>query len=179
MSDKNSDALLSALEAELKGFEAKVSADIARVAGLKGCLASEMLEFPRGVKGVALNLEETQVGVMILGDYLEIKQGDVVKSTGKILSVPVGKGTIGRVVNPLGEPLDGQGPIKAEATYPVERIAPRVIARQSVNTPLQTGIKAIDSMIPIGRGQRELIIGDRQTGKTALAIDTIINQTYE
>ena len=190
MSDKNSDALLSTLEAELKGFEAKVSADnvgtvievgdgIARVAGLKGCLASEMLEFPRGVKGVALNLEETQVGVMILGDYLEIKQGDVVKSTGKILSVPVGKGTIGRVVNPLGEPLDGQGPIKAEGTYPVERIAPRVIARQSVNTPLQTGIKAIDSMIPIGRGQRELIIGDRQTGKTALAIDTIINQTYE
>jgi len=190
MPDKNSDALLRTLEAELKGFEAKVSADnvgtvievgdgIARVAGLKGCFASEMLEFPRGVKGVALNLEETQVGVMILGDYLEIKQGDVVKSTGKILSVPVGKGTIGRVVNPLGEPLDGQGPIKAEATYPVERIAPRVIARQSVNTPLQTGIKAIDSMIPIGRGQRELIIGDRQTGKTALAIDTIINQTYE
>src|SRR3989339_2102921 len=187
MPDKNSDALLRTLEAELKGFEAKVSADnvgtvievgdgIARVAGLKGCFASEMLEFPRGVKGVALNLEETQVGVMILGDYLEIKQGDVVKSTGKILSVPVGPGIVGRVVNPLGEPVDGAGPIKADGSNPVERIAPRVITRQSVNTPLQTGIKAIDSMIPIGRGQRELIIGDRQTGKTAVAIDTIINQ---
>ncbi len=187
MPDIKSDALLQTLEAELKGFEAKVSQDkigtvievgdgIARIAGLKDCLASEMLEFSRGAKGVALNLEETQVGAMILGDYLEIKEGDIVKSTGKILSVPVGKGVVGRVVNPLGEPLDGEGPIKSDDTYPVERIAPRVITRQSVNSPLQTGIKAIDSMIPIGRGQRELIIGDRQTGKTALAIDTIINQ---
>lgn len=190
MSDIKSDALLRTLEAELKGFEAKVSADkvgtvievgdgIARVTGLKDCLASEMLEFGKGVKGVALNLEETQVGVMILGDYLDIKEGETVKATGKILSVPVGKGMVGRVVNPLGEPLDGAGPIKADETYPVERIAPRVITRQSVTSPLQTGIKAIDSMIPIGRGQRELIIGDRQTGKTAVAIDTIINQKGE
>ncbi|KKS79437.1 MAG: ATP synthase subunit alpha [Parcubacteria group bacterium GW2011_GWD1_42_9] len=187
MPDINSDAILKTLEAELKGFTAKVSEDkvgtvievgdgIARIAGLKDCMASEMLEFGKGVKGVALNLEETQVGAMILGDYLEIKEGDVVKSTGKILSVPVGPGIVGRVVNPLGEPVDGAGPIKADGSNPVERIAPRVITRQSVNTPLQTGIKAIDSMIPIGRGQRELIIGDRQTGKTAVAIDTIINQ---
>jgi len=187
MPDINSDAILKTLEAELKGFTAKVSEDkvgtvievgdgIARIAGLKDCMASEMLEFGKGVKGVALNLEETQVGAMILGDYLEIKEGDVVKSTGKILSVPVGLGIVGRVVNPLGEPVDGAGPIKADGSNPVERIAPRVITRQSVNTPLQTGIKAIDSMIPIGRGQRELIIGDRQTGKTAVAIDTIINQ---
>ncbi|HBZ36462.1 MAG TPA: F0F1 ATP synthase subunit alpha [Candidatus Veblenbacteria bacterium] len=187
MPDINSDAILKTLEAELKGFTAKVSEDkvgtvievgdgIARIAGLKDCMASEMLEFGKGVKGVALNLEETLVGAMILGDYLEIKEGDVVKSTGKILSVPVGPGIVGRVVNPLGEPVDGAGPIKADGSNPVERIAPRVITRQSVNTPLQTGIKAIDSMIPIGRGQRELIIGDRQTGKTAVAIDTIINQ---
>ncbi len=187
MSEINTNSLLQTLEAELKGFESKISTDkvgtvievgdgIARIAGLKDCLASEMLEFSKGVKGVALNLEESQVGAIILGDYLEIKEGDIVKSTGKVLSVPVGKGVVGRVVNPLGEPLDGEGPIKAEDIYPVERIAPRVITRQGVNTPLQTGIKAIDSMIPIGRGQRELIIGDRQTGKTALAIDTIINQ---
>ncbi|MDP3986048.1 MAG: F0F1 ATP synthase subunit alpha [Candidatus Veblenbacteria bacterium] len=190
MSDATTNALLRTLEAELKGFEAQVSEEkvgnvievgdgIARISGLKDCLAAEMLEFPHGIKGVALNLEEAQVGAMILGDYLEIGQGDIVKSTGQILSVPVGKGLIGRVVNPLGEPQDGAGPVKAEATYPVERIAPRVITRQSVNTPLQTGIKAIDSMIPIGRGQRELIIGDRQTGKTALVIDTIINQASE
>lgn len=187
MPDIKSDAILKTLEAELKGFNAKIGEGkvgtvieigdgIARIAGLRDCLASEMLEFSKGVKGVALNLEETQVGAMILGDYLEIKEGDTVKSTGKILSVPVGPGVIGRVVNALGEPVDGAGPIKAETTYPVERIAPRVITRQSVATPLQTGIKAIDSMIPIGRGQRELIIGDRQTGKTAVAIDTIINQ---
>ena len=122
-------------------------------------------------RGVALNLEETQVGVMILGDYLAVKEGETVKTTGKILSVPVGEGVIGRALNPLGEPVDGQGVIKASDYYPVEKIAPRVIARQSVNSPLQTGIKAVDAMIPIGRGQRELIIGDRQTGKTALAID--------
>lgn len=187
MSDINSNSLIQILEAEIKNFEARVATDkvgtvievgdgIARIVGLKDCLASEMLEFNHGIKGVALNLEETQVGAMILGDYLEIKEGDTVKSTGQILSVPVGKGLIGRVVNPLGEPVDGQGPIKAETVYPVERIAPRVITRESVNTPLQTGIKAIDSMIPIGRGQRELIIGDRQTGKTALAVDTILNQ---
>lgn len=187
MPDISKDTLLKTLEAELKGFESSVTEakvgtvtevgdGIARVAGLSGCMASEMLEFPHGVMGVALNLEESSVGVMILGDYLEIKEGDTVKSTGKILSVPVGPGLIGRVVNPLGEPLDGKGDVKAAAQYPVEKIAPRVITRQSVTQPLQTGIKAIDSMIPIGRGQRELIIGDRQTGKTALAIDTIINQ---
>jgi len=181
------DILLRTLENELKSFSARVAATevgtvvevgdgIAKISGLRNCLASEMLEFPHGIKGVALNLEETQVGAMILGDYLEIKQGDTVTSTGKILSVPVGSGVIGRVVNPLGEPLDAKGKIKAAAYYPVEKIAPRVITRQSVNSPLQTGIKAIDSMIPIGRGQRELIIGDRQTGKTAVAIDTIINQ---
>jgi F-type H+-transporting ATPase subunit alpha len=149
---------------------------IAKISGLGGALASEMLEFPHGVQGVALNLEESQVGAMILGDYLEIKEGDTVKSTGKILSMPVGPGFIGRVINPLGEPIDGKGEVKAAATYPVEKIAPRVIARAAVNTPIQTGIKAIDALIPIGRGQRELIIGDRQTGKTAVAIDTIINQ---
>ncbi len=181
------DTLLQTLEAELKGFEAKVTSatvgtvtevgdGIAKVAGLGGCLSSEMLEFPHGVMGVALNLEESQVGAMILGDYLEIKEGDTVKSTGKILSVPVGPGLVGRVVNPLGQPLDGKGEIKAAAQYPVEKIAPRVIVREGVNTPLQTGIKAIDSMIPIGRGQRELLIGDRQTGKTAVAIDAILNQ---
>jgi F-type H+-transporting ATPase subunit alpha len=181
------DILLRTLENELKSFTARVAATevgtvvevgdgIAKISGLRNCLASEMLEFPHGVKGVALNLEETQVGAMILGDYLDIKEGDTVTSTGKILSVPVGPGVIGRVVNPLGEPLDGKGKIKAAAYYPVEKIAPRVITRQSVTSPLQTGIKAIDSMIPIGRGQRELIIGDRQTGKTAVAVDTIINQ---
>lgn len=187
MSDSTKDALLKILEAELKGFEAKVTETkigtvvevgdgIAKISGLSECVSSEMLEFAHGIKGVALNLEENQVGAMILGDYLEIKEGDTVKSTGKILSVPVGPSIIGRVVNPLGEPVDGKGEIKATTYYPVEKIAPRVITRQSVNTPLQTGIKAIDSMIPIGRGQRELIIGDRQTGKTALAVDTIINQ---
>ncbi|KKT14086.1 MAG: ATP synthase subunit alpha [Parcubacteria group bacterium GW2011_GWF2_43_38] len=141
MPDINSDAILKTLEAELKGFTAKVSEDkvgtvievgdgIARIAGLKDCMASEMLEFGKGVKGVALNLEETQVGAMILGDYLEIKEGDVVKSTGKILSVPVGPGIVGRVVNPLGEPVDGAGPIKADGSNPVERIAPRVITNR-------------------------------------------------
>ncbi len=187
MSEVTRDTLLKTLEAELKGFESsvieakvgtvtEVGDGIAKVSGLRDCLASEMLEFPHGVMGVALNLEESSVGVMIVGDYLEIKEGDTVKSTGKILSVPVGPGLVGRVVNALGEPLDGKGAVKAAASYPVEKIAPRVIARQSVNQPLQTGVKAIDSMIPIGRGQRELIIGDRQTGKTAIAIDTIINQ---
>ncbi len=181
------DTLLKTLEAELKNFESSVTVakvgtvlevgdGIAKVAGLSDCMAAEMLEFGNGVMGVALNLENDQVGVMILGDYLSVEQGDTVKSTGKILSLPVGPSLVGRVVNPLGEPLDGRGAINTKEYYPVERIAPRVITRQSVNTPLQTGIKAIDSMIPIGRGQRELIIGDRQTGKTAVAIDTIINQ---
>lgn len=187
MSEVTRDTLLKTLETELKGFESSVTEakvgtvtevgdGIAKVSGLRDCMASEMLEFPHGVMGVALNLEESSVGVMIVGDYLEIKEGDTVKSTGKILSVPVGPGLIGRVVNALGEPLDGKGEVKATTNYPVEKIAPRVITRQGVTQPLQTGVKAIDSMIPIGRGQRELIIGDRQTGKTAIAVDTIINQ---
>jgi F-type H+-transporting ATPase subunit alpha len=139
-------------------------------------MASELLEFPGGVLGMALNLEEDNVGCVILGPYTHIKEGDTVKRTGRVVSVPVGEALIGRVVNPLGQPLDGKGPIVTDKYRPVERIAPGVITRKSVHEPLQTGIKAIDSMIPIGRGQRELIIGDRQTGKTAIAIDTIINQ---
>ncbi len=165
-------------EAKLEsvGNVIQVGDGIAKVTGLSSVKASEMLEFPGGIIGVALNLEQDFVGVVLLGDEKGIKEGDKVKATGKILSVPVGEGLIGRVVNPLGEPLDGKGPIKSEKFYPVEKIAPGVIERKSVHEPLQTGIKAIDAMIPIGRGQRELIIGDRQTGKTAIAIDTIINQ---
>ena len=139
-------------------------------------MSQEMIDFGNNIFGVALNLEDGVVGAMILGDYLEIKEGDQVKLTGRILEVPVGEAVVGRVVNPLGQAVDGKGEIKSNKFYPVEKIAPRVIERKSVDTPVQTGIKAIDSMIPIGRGQRELIIGDRQTGKTALAIDTIINQ---
>ncbi|MDO8529343.1 MAG: F0F1 ATP synthase subunit alpha [bacterium] len=149
---------------------------IARVSGLSDVMASEILEFQSGVIGVALNLEEDRVGAMVLGDHTGIKEGDEVKPTGKILSVPASEKLIGRVVNPLGIPIDGKEEIVAQKYYPVEKIAPGVITRQSVNQPVQTGIKAIDSMIPIGRGQRELIIGDRQTGKTAIAIDAIINQ---
>jgi len=161
---------------EKVGTIIEVADGIARMSGLSDALASEMLEFPGGVYGVALNLEEETVGAMILGEYEKLKEGDTVKSTGRILSVPVSEKLVGRVVNPLGEPIDGKGAIAAEKYYPVEKIAAGVLAREPVNTPLQTGIKAIDSMIPIGRGQRELIIGDRQTGKTAIAIDTIINQ---
>lgn len=154
----------------------EVGDGIARMSGLSKCQASEMLEFPGGVFGVALNLEEETVGAVILGDYRHIKEGDTVKRTGRILSVPVGEDLIGRVVNPLGQPIDGGAPIKEKTFYPVERIASGVMSREGVSEPVQTGIKAIDSLIPVGRGQRELIIGDRQTGKTALAIDTIINQ---
>ncbi len=135
-----------------------------------------MLEFPGGVMGIALNLEEETVGAVILGNASQIKEGDTVKTTGRVVEVPVGQALLGRVVDPLGRPLDDKGPIATTKTRPVERIAPGVIVRQSVDTPVQTGIKAIDALIPIGRGQRELIIGDRQTGKTAIAIDTIINQ---
>src|SRR3989344_7527794 len=135
-----------------------------------------MLEFPGGVFGVALNLEEETVGAVILGEYSHIKEGDVVKRTGRILSVPVGEELIGRVVNSLGQPVDGGAELKTKKFYPIEKIAPGVMTREPVTQPVQTGIKAIDAMIPIGRGQRELIIGDRQTGKTAVAIDTIINQ---
>ncbi len=165
---------------ENKGEVVEIGDGIAKVRGLSRCLASEMLAFQteegEEVFGLALNLEEEVVGAIILGDYLGIKEGSQVRATGKILEVPVGEELVGRVVDPLGRPLDGKGPIRSQKYYPVEKIAAGVIARQSVDTPLQTGIKAIDAMIPIGRGQRELIIGDRQTGKTAIAIDTIINQ---
>jgi len=158
------------------GTVVEVGDGIARIHGLAGVKYNELLEFPKGIIGLALNLEEDSVGAIILGGYSEIKEGDEVKCTGRIVEVPVGEGLIGRVVNALGQPIDGKGPINYTKTFPVERIAPNVVTRTSVNTPVQTGIKAIDSIIPIGRGQRELIIGDRSTGKTAIAIDTIINQ---
>jgi len=149
---------------------------IARVAGLADVRAQELVQFANGVIGIAFNLEQESVGVIIMGDYAEIEEGMQVQATGRISSVPVGNGLVGRVVNALGQPIDGKGPIKFDHYRPIERIAPGVVARMDVDSPVQTGIKAIDSMIPIGRGQRELIIGDRQTGKTAIAIDTIINQ---
>jgi F-type H+-transporting ATPase subunit alpha len=158
------------------GTVVEVGDGIARIHGLNGARYNELIQFTNGVIGLALNLEEDSVGVVILGDYSEIKEGDEVRCTGKIAEVPVGDGLIGRVVNPLGQPLDGKGPIKYEKTHPVERVAPNVVLRKSVDTSVHTGIKAIDSMIPIGRGQRELIIGDRSTGKTAIALDTIISQ---
>src|SRR3990167_6324425 len=161
---------------ESVGTVLQIGDGIAKVTGLLEAKSSEMLEFPGGVIGVALNLEQDSIGAVLLGGEEGIKAGDKVKTTGKILSVPVGEALVGRVVNPLGEPLDNKGPIKTDKSYPVEKIAPGVIERKSVHEPLQTGIKAIDAMIPIGLGQRELIIGDRQTGKTAIAIDTIINQ---
>jgi len=181
------ESIVDALAKELSGLKTaatvadvgtvlEVGDGIARVSGLKAVRSSEMVTFEDGTAGVALNLEEDTVGIMILGDVTNIQQGQRVTATGKILSVPSGESIIGRVVNPLGEPLDGQGAIVGEAMMPVEKTAPGVIARQSVTVPLQTGIKAIDAMIPIGRGQRELIIGDRQTGKTAIAVDTILNQ---
>ncbi len=158
------------------GIVTQVGDGIAQVYGLKGAQALELLEFKGGVKGVAFNLEEDSVGAIILGPYEEIGEGDEVRTTGKIVQVPVGEALVGRVVNALGEPIDGKGPIPTKEFSPLEKVAPGVVARQPVDTPVQTGIKAIDAMIPIGRGQRELIIGDRQTGKTAIAIDTIINQ---
>jgi len=158
------------------GTVLEVGDGIARVSGLASAMANELLAFPHGVMGIAFNLEVDEVGIILMGDDTLISEGDTVHSTGQIASVPVGKALVGRVVNALGEPIDGRGPIAGEKRRPVERIAPNVIMRKSVDTPVQTGIKAIDSMIPIGRGQRELIIGDRQTGKTALAVDTIINQ---
>jgi F-type H+-transporting ATPase subunit alpha len=182
-----SDEITSIIRSEIKDFDAgadvsgvgtivEVGDGIAQVYGLSGALAQELLDFGNGIMGMAFNLEEETVGALILGDYTSLKEGDQVKTTGRIVEVPVGDALIGRVVNPLGEPIDGKGPIETSKTRPIERIAPGVIVRQPVDTPVQTGIKAIDSMIPIGRGQRELIIGDRQTGKTAIAVDTIINQ---
>ncbi len=162
--------------AQRVGTIIEIGDGIARMTGLSDCLAAEMLEFPGGTFGVALNLERETVGAMLLGDYRHLKEGDVVKSTGRILSVPVGESLVGRVIDPLGRPLDGKAPSDTKKWYPVEKVAPGVMAREPVTIPLQTGIKAIDAMIPIGRGQRELIIGDRQTGKTAIALDAIINQ---
>src|SRR5213592_3259254 len=149
---------------------------VARIEGLSDVMLNEMIEFPNGVFGLALNLEETEVGAILLGESTKVAEGDEVKTTGKLLQVPVGKALLGRVVNTLGQPLDGKGPIKTDSFYPLEKIAPGVIKRRSVSQPVQTGIMAIDAMIPIGRGQRELIIGDRATGKTTIAIDTIISQ---
>jgi F-type H+-transporting ATPase subunit alpha len=182
-----SDEITSIIRSEISGFDegadvsgvgtiVEVGDGIAQIYGLSGALASELLEFPGGVMGMAFNLEEETVGALILGGYTQLREGDQVKTTGRIVEIPVGDELIGRVVNPLGEPVDGKGSVNATKSRPVERIAPGVIVRQPVDTPVQTGIKAIDSMIPIGRGQRELIIGDRQTGKTAIAVDTIINQ---
>jgi F-type H+-transporting ATPase subunit alpha len=158
------------------GTVVEVGDGIARIHGLSGAKYNELLEFPNGIMGMALNLEEDGVGAAILGDYFRIKEGDEVRCTNRIVEVPVGEELLGRVVDPLGQPIDGKGPIGCKRTRPIERVAPNVVMRKSVDTPVQTGIKAIDSMIPIGRGQRELIIGDRSTGKTAIAIDTIINQ---
>ncbi|MFC1608994.1 F0F1 ATP synthase subunit alpha [Patescibacteria group bacterium] len=179
--------IIEELKKKIEGFDAEsqtqkvgevieIGDGVAKISGLSDAMASEMLEFPGGVYGVALNLEEDQVGAMILGDYKGIKEGDEVKSTGRILSVPVTEKMIGRVIDPLGVAIDGKEEIKSDEFYPIEKIAPGVIERKSVHQPVQTGIKAIDAMIPVGRGQRELIIGDRQTGKTAIAIDAIINQ---
>src|SRR5580704_11519676 len=187
MANIKADEITKILREQIENYQQTVAVDevgsvisvgdgIARVHGLDRCMSGEMLEFPHGVFGIALNLEEDQVGTVLLGDYTQIREGDTVKRTNRIMSVPVGEGMIGRVVDPLGQPLDGKGPVETDQRNPLERIAPGVVDRQPVREPVQTGIKAIDSMIPIGRGQRELIIGDRQTGKTAIILDTILNQ---
>ncbi|HXC31173.1 MAG TPA: F0F1 ATP synthase subunit alpha [Verrucomicrobiae bacterium] len=187
MASIKADEITKILKAQIANYEQAVAVEevgtvisvgdgIARVYGLEKAMSGEMLAFPHDVYGIALNLEEDQVGVVILGEYTEVQEGDTVKRTGTIMSTPVGEAMVGRVVNPLGVPLDGKGPIATSSRIPIERIAPGVVDRQPVREPLQTGIKAIDSMIPIGRGQRELIIGDRQTGKTAIILDTIMNQ---
>lgn len=164
------------VEARSEGTVVTLTDGIARLHGLREVMQGEMIEFPQATYGLALNLERDSVGAVILGDYDHIKEGDVVKCTGRVIEVPVGPGLLGRVVNSLGQPIDGKGDIEREATSPVEKVAPGVITRESVGQPVQTGLKSIDAMVPIGRGQRELIIGDRQTGKTALAVDAIINQ---
>ena len=181
------DEISSILKEEIQNFDQTVETSeigtvievgdgIARVHGLQNAMVNELLEFPGGVKGMAQNLEEDNIGCILLGEFEHIKDGDPVKRTGRIIEVPVGEALIGRVVNAIGEPIDGKGPIETTKTRPVENVAPGVITREAVHEPLQTGLKAIDALVPIGRGQRELIIGDRQTGKTAIAIDTIINQ---
>jgi F-type H+/Na+-transporting ATPase subunit alpha len=186
MAQIKADEISQILREQIANYDSKVRVDevgtitslgdgIARIHGLDKAMAGELLAFPHGIAGLAMSLEEDQVGAVLLGDYTELEEGNEVKRTGKILSVPVGEAMIGRVVNALGAPIDGKGPIATTETLPVERLAPGIIDRQPVREPMATGIKAIDSMIPIGRGQRELIIGDRQTGKTAVALDTIIN----
>lgn len=179
--------LLEDIQAQISGLKTNVNRQnvgtvrevgdgVAKIEGLTDVMLNEMIEFPGGLYGLALNLEETEVGAIILGEFRNIKEGDEVKTTGRLLEVPVGKELLGRVVNSLGQPIDGKGPIASKVNYPVEKIAPGVMKRRSVSQPVQTGIMAVDAMIPIGRGQRELIIGDRATGKTTIAIDTIINQ---
>ncbi|HYE24072.1 MAG TPA: F0F1 ATP synthase subunit alpha [Clostridia bacterium] len=186
MAQIKADEITKLIREQIENYESKITVDevgtvisvgdgIARIHGLEKVMAGELIAFPHNVAGLAMNLEEDQVGAVLLGEYTEIKEGDVVKRTGRIMSIPVGEAMIGRVVNALGQPIDDKGPIATTEYNPVERIAPGVIDRQPVREPMATGIKAIDSMIPIGRGQRELIIGDRQTGKTAIALDTIIN----
>ncbi|MFM8583191.1 MAG: F0F1 ATP synthase subunit alpha, partial [Planctomycetaceae bacterium] len=181
------DEIASVISKEIESFQGQIETSevgrvlevgdgIARVYGLAGAMAGEMVEFPGGVRGQVFNLEENSVGVIILGDYLKIAEGDEVRTTGKLLSVPVGDSLVGRVIDPLGNPLDGKGPVITTQSRPLETIAPGIAGRQPVTEPLQTGIKAIDAMTPVGRGQRELIIGDRKTGKTAICVDTIINQ---
>ncbi len=187
MAQIRADEITRVLRSEIDNYEQAVNVSetgsiiavgdgIARIYGLERVMAGELIEFGHGVSGIAMNLDEEQVGAVLLGEYQELKEGDEVKRTGRIMSVPVGKGLIGRVVDALGKPIDGKGPIVADEYNPIERLAPGVVDRMPVKEPVQTGLKAIDSMIPIGRGQRELIIGDRQTGKTAIALDTIINQ---
>jgi F-type H+-transporting ATPase subunit alpha len=187
MAQIRADEISRVLREEIENYESAVNVaetgsvisvgdGIARVYGLENVMAGELIEFKGGVSGIALNLEEDQVGAVLLGDYSGIKEGDEVRRTGRIMSVPVGEGMIGRVVDALGQPIDGKGPFDVKAYNPIERLAPGVVDRQPVKEPLQTGIKAIDAMIPIGRGQRELVIGDRQTGKTTVALDTILNQ---
>src|SRR5262245_14156120 len=158
------------------GVIREIGDGVARVEGISDAMLNEMLDLGKGVTGLALSLDDAEVGVIVLGDDTKLEEGDEVRATGKLLQVPVGKGLLGRVVNTLGEPLDGKGPIQADAFYPVEKIAPGIMRRKPVSQPVQTGIMAIDAMIPIGRGQRELIIGDRSTGKTTICVDTIINQ---
>src|SRR5438067_8267732 len=179
--------LLQEIEAQISGANTatarqnvgtvrEIGDGVAKIEGLTDAMLNEMLDFGNGITGLALNLEETEVGAIILGDYTKIEEGSEVRTTGKLLQVPVGKAMLSRVVNALGQPVDGKGPIKTEAAYPVEKIAPGIIRRKSVSQPVQTGIMAVDAMIPIGRGQRELIIGDRSTGKTTIGVDTIISQ---
>src|SRR5262245_14373062 len=158
------------------GIIREIGDGVARIEGLNDAMLNEMIDLGRGITGLALNLDETEVGVVILGDYTKLEEGDEVRATGKLLQVPVGKGLLGRVVNTLGEPLDGKGPVKADTAYPVENTAPGIIKRQKVSQPVQTGIMAIDAMIPIGRGKAQPIIGDRTTCKTTIAINTMINQ---